>query len=274
VFPVAADCRRPLTPHGCKDASADDAIVRRLWSGREDANIALATGSASGVWVLDVDVKDGKDGRATLAMLQERHGALPQTWVSCTPSGGQHRFFAQPPGRVLTNRVNVVVEGCAGSGLDVRATGASVALPPSTKGGASYRWEVKPSGCPLASAPAWLLDVVDPPAPLRLALPHRPIRAGSLDRLARYGTTALDGECAAVAGMSPGSGRNQALFQASARLGELVGAGVLPRDHVEAELEDAASACGLIREDGLRSVKATIQSGLVRGLLNPREIAA
>jgi hypothetical protein len=45
-------------------------------SDTEEANIGLATGSVSGIWILDVD---GDQGRETLATLEEQHGQLPAT---------------------------------------------------------------------------------------------------------------------------------------------------------------------------------------------------
>ena len=93
VFQVAADCRSPLKgegfEHGCHTATCDPAKIERRWSMHPAANVALATGPASHVFVLDVDVKT-EDGRATLAVLEDENGWLAETWTARTPSGGQH----------------------------------------------------------------------------------------------------------------------------------------------------------------------------------------
>lgn len=47
TFPVSADCRRPLTKHGCKDASKTVEGVEALWRPCPTANVAVATGEAS-----------------------------------------------------------------------------------------------------------------------------------------------------------------------------------------------------------------------------------
>jgi putative DNA primase/helicase len=265
VFPVGADCRQPLTEHGYKDASRDPDAVRRLWAGRERANMALATGHVSGVFVLDVDVK-GADGFKTLADLEATHGSLPLSWRSKTPSDGAHLYFRQPE-RALRNRVNFR------PGLDVRTDGGSVALPPSRKPHGGYSWLIDPlDGCELADAPEWLLDIIDPPQPP--AQPYQPMKVTSTDRAARYVAAAVDRECGDLSRMGPNTGRNLKLFQAAANLGQLVGAGLLPQALAEGALERAATECGLWREDGAHAVRASISSGIRKGIARPREVRA
>src|SRR4051812_7944614 len=71
VFPVHAidalrrcscgrDCGRnagkhPRTPNGLLGATLDPSRIRDWWSRWPDANVAVATGDAAGIWVLDVD---------------------------------------------------------------------------------------------------------------------------------------------------------------------------------------------------------------------------
>jgi hypothetical protein len=262
VFPVAADCRRPLTPHGYKDASKASETLRRWWARWPQANMAVACGAASGVFVLDVDVK-GANGLRTLAELQAHHHNLPRTWCAATPNGGCHLWFRQPA-RELRNRVNFA------PGLDCRTDGGSVAVPPSRKANGVYHWEVAPWDCPLGEAADWLLHLIDPVPVVRP--PRPPIRGHNRDRLASYVAAAIDGECREVARMAANTGRNLRLFQAAARLGELAGAGLAPEVMITDALEAAADDCGLTREDGRRAVVATIASGLARGLAHPRQV--
>src|SRR3546814_13542153 len=60
-------------------------------------NIALATGERSGLFVLDVDVKNGAGGQETLARVQEVYGLLPPTRLVSTPSGGAPFDFSSHP---------------------------------------------------------------------------------------------------------------------------------------------------------------------------------
>ncbi len=263
VFPVGPDCRTPWCVHGCKDASKTPAEIKALFAGTTSANVAVATGVVSGVFVLDVDTK-GADGFATLAKLEAEHGGLPRTWLSSTPSGGAHYWFRQPD-RGLRNRVGFK------PGLDIRTTGGSAATPPSRKPNGPYAWVNDPAEVELADAPAWLLDLIDPPAPPRP--PMQPIRLDALDKTARYVLAAVDAECGQLARMGPSSGRNMRLFQAAANLGELVGAGLLGQDSAERALERAAEECGLLHDDGRRTIAGTITSGMRKGMANPREVS-
>ena len=284
VFPTGPTCKPGSLPKlklvdgepkgiACYDGSKDPDTIRAWWTRYPDANISVSTGELSGVFVLDVDAKDGFDGFADLERLQNEHGALPGTWRSTTPSGGAHIWFRQPD-RPITNRVHFrIPDGRGGqvkSGLDVRTTGGAAAAPPSRKANGPYQWREDPGDVPLADAPAWLLDLIDPPLPP--AKPFEPVHIASLDRTARYVEAAVNGECGDLAKMKPGSGRNLRLFMASANLGQLVGANLLLQSVAERALTQAATECGLAGEDGMRAVLATIASGMKKGLSQPREV--
>lgn len=236
--------------------------VARLFRGRHKFNIGIATGRRSGCFVLDIDCK-AIDGRETLAKLEAQHGALPKTWSVGTPSGGAHLYFANPLDRSVGNRASFA------AALDIRGEGGFVVAPPSTVDGASYRWLKHPTHHALAEAPQWLLELAAPQRPPP-HLPALPLQLHSLDRTARYVCSAINGECSDLASMARDSGRNQRLFIASARLGELIGAGLLRKEIAEAALERAAADCSLLAEDGVSAIRATIASGIRRGVQNQR----
>lgn len=279
VFGVGADCRTPFKvkerfEHGCWDATRDPDEIRWRWTDcHPRGNIAVATGDASGVLVIDVDNKNGIDGTAALARLEEWFSPLPESWLSTTPSEGEHRWFAQPPGLDLVNRVNLPVERDGQRvklhGLDIRSTGASVCVAPSSKPHGAYRWVRGPlDGASLAVAPDWLLKLCERPP---LPPPGPPLRMSDADRIGRYVAAAVNGELDQLMQCRPG-GRNQALFIASAKIGEFVGGNLLDYSMAETALESAADAIGLLREDGAVAVRGTIKSGLVRGMAQPREV--
>jgi hypothetical protein len=285
VFPVGPDCKpgslRKLHAVAdgeakmlaCYDATMDPEAIRAYWGRYPEANVSIATGPVSGLFVLDVDAKDGFDGHADINRLEAMHGTLPLSWRSATPSGGEHRWYRMPE-RALRNRVHFPYSDVIGqtikSGLDVRAYGAAAAAPPSRKPTGVYAWIEDPWTFPLADAPAWLLDIIDPPPPPRA--PPKPVRVSDLDRTSRYVAAAVDSECNTLAGMSRASGRNLRLFMAAANLGEFVGAGLLPQSVAEDALEGAAAECGLTHEDGPHAIRATIASGMRKGMANPREV--
>jgi Bifunctional DNA primase/polymerase, N-terminal len=124
--------KNPRTKRGCHDATTDEAQIREWWGRWASANIGIATGLESGLWVLDVD---GARGEQTLAELESAHGRLPETAEQVTGSGGRHVVFRYTAG--LKNRVRFA------PGLDVRTDGGYVVAAPSLHvSGRRYAWEV------------------------------------------------------------------------------------------------------------------------------------
>jgi hypothetical protein len=98
-----------------------------------DANVAIATGMESGIFVLDIDPRHGGD--KSLEMLENQYGSLPATLKSKTGNGGWHLFFRHP-GTPIPNLISKI-----GSGLDIRGDGGYVVAPPSLhQSGAYYQW--------------------------------------------------------------------------------------------------------------------------------------
>jgi Bifunctional DNA primase/polymerase, N-terminal len=90
--------KHPHTAHGLKDATTDEAQIRRWWRQWPDANIGGVTGEASGFIVMDVDPPHGGD--LSLGDLTAEHGPLPDTPESLTGTG-RHGFFHIPSNLVL-----------------------------------------------------------------------------------------------------------------------------------------------------------------------------
>lgn len=98
IFPIVPGRKTPLIEAWQRNAT-DDADMIGDWANKwPDANIAIATGMASDVVVIDVDQKPGKDGQATIAKLAKQGKALPPSPIALTPSGGRHLFFRAVPG--------------------------------------------------------------------------------------------------------------------------------------------------------------------------------
>jgi putative DNA primase/helicase len=125
--------KHPITPNGVKDASCDEADIRRWFSNGIAFNIGIATGSASGLVVLDIDPKN--DGNESIKQF-----TIPPTLEVITGSGGRHYYFALPQGTEIRNSA-----GKLAAGLDVRGEGGYVVAPPSIHiSGNEYRWAVDP----------------------------------------------------------------------------------------------------------------------------------
>jgi hypothetical protein len=147
VFPCRPRGKEPLTEHGCKDASVDPDLIEHWWHIEPEANIGIATGPASHIFVLDIDT-EGAEGE--LKKLEDEFGELPSTIESIT-ARGRHLFFEWPDKPVPNSA------GRVGPGLDIRGANGYVLAPPSIHpSGRAYAWSVDSAG-QLAGAPQWLL---------------------------------------------------------------------------------------------------------------------
>jgi Bifunctional DNA primase/polymerase, N-terminal/Protein of unknown function (DUF3987) len=142
--------KHPVTPHGLKDATSDAETIRYWWNQWPSANIAIATGAESGVFMLG---PDGQQGILDLARLEQEHGPLPATPRERSGSGGLHYYFAWPADGKVKNRKNH-----NGLKIDVRGSGGYSIAAPSVNGAGPYQWEVSPDQIEVAPAPQWLLD--------------------------------------------------------------------------------------------------------------------
>jgi len=142
--------KHPRTRHGFKDATTDPTKIKRWWRQWPDANVGIATGSESGLVVIDVDPDKGGD--ESLRLAQDRLGILPEGPISKTGGGGRHLLLAHPGGRV-PNRIGLA------DGLDVRGDGGYIVAPRSAhESGNRYEWEVLPTAVPLPDIPLPWLD--------------------------------------------------------------------------------------------------------------------
>lgn len=173
VFPLRPRDKVPLIAsaaggRGVLDATVDQDQIRRWWSAHPTANIGLATGKASSLFVVDVD--DAKGGTATMRTLVERHGKIPPTRRSRT-GGGWHLLF-ELPARPVRMGANVL-----GPGVDTRSTGGYIVAPPSVHpNGTRYRWLSLDAPAPL---PEWIVRLAAPPPVTSAATP--PARPGGSD---------------------------------------------------------------------------------------------
>lgn len=144
IFPCQPDKKPYPGTHGFKDASNDHDQIAAWWTAHPEALVGMATGN--GVAVIDLDVKNGKDGFTELKKLEAVHGQLPTTFTVETVSGGAHLYFSYDPNaNILKSSADKLAQG-----VDVRAQGGYVIAPPSA--GYSVKHDM-----PLAQLPnAWL----------------------------------------------------------------------------------------------------------------------
>ena len=256
LFPCRPCDKRPILKDWPSRATTIAGTIVGWWRQWPTANLAIATGPASGIFVLDVD-RHSADGNATLAELEARHGGLPETIMQRTGGGGLQLFFHWPHGHDIRNSA-----GRLGPGLDIRGDGGYALVPPSVHpSGRPYRWKCS---TPLAVAPPWLLDLIDPP---KSAPSRRSTRWDRSLAASRYAEIALRRELAALQTAPPGT-RNHSLNKAAFSLAQLAGAGLLDPKATTRLLAGAALAAGLAKHE----VAATLRSGFEAGYCRPREI--
>lgn len=140
-----------MLPRWQEIATSDEATLREWWRAKPTANIGVATekfGDGAALLVIDVDVKNGKNGLKSITELEEEYGELPETKTVRTPSGGFHVYFLAP--HAVKSSV-----GQLGDGIDIRSSGALVVAEGSSIGGRVYSSE---NESPIAPAPQWLID--------------------------------------------------------------------------------------------------------------------
>jgi hypothetical protein len=230
-------------------ATTDPDRIRAAWS-RAPFNVGIATGP-SGLLVVDLDTpehkgsSDAPDGAATFGALCERAGqAVPDTYRTRTPSGGQHLYFTAPDGVRLPSTVEAIADS-----VDTRAWGGYVVAVGSTTPAGTYE---ALCGLVAVALPGWLQTILQP-APKTSQAPSVAVTGQSR----RYADTALANETRNVATAQVGE-REAKLFRAARALGRFVAWGDLPRSVVEQALQEGGESAGLTAAE----CRSTLRSAL------------
>jgi len=146
VLPLVPGRKNPLTPNGKDDASRDPDVIRQWWAQYPDANIGLLAGDD--LLFVDFDPRNGGDVNAL---------ELPETLTATTASGGTHKVFRRPEGKLRAHLPEY-------EGIDyIRDRNYIVVAPsriaPGIYGhmpdGGTYDW--LDVGTPIADLPTWLV---------------------------------------------------------------------------------------------------------------------
>lgn len=140
VFPVRQGGKEPATEHGVKDATTNTMQIKSWWA-YLPYNIGIATGPESGIFVIDVDPRNGGKWRPS---------PEEETLTVRTGGGGWHYYYQWPEGAAkLRSRRDV--------GIDVKGAGGYVVAPPSVTTGPYTYDAVASSGPYPRPAPAHIL---------------------------------------------------------------------------------------------------------------------
>ncbi len=221
--------------HGLRDATTDPDKIRYWWRDHPDRNIGIRTG-APGPDVIDVDVREDGSGMPAWKRLREAglvSGAQAQI---LTPSTGMHLYYrgtGQTGGQ------------CRSQHIEVKAQGACITAPPSSRAGGSYIVVHHEPGSGATISWPEIRDFLEPErrGSPRVRREPRPAGETSLDRLVHFVSTRGEGD------------RNFPVFYAAKQLAI---AGQLDGDAVE-RLVQAAVESGL--RGGAREARTSIASG-------------
>lgn len=112
--------KKPLITDWINKATNDYDKAIELFKPFSNCQIGVATGKGSGITVVDVDVKNGKNGFHTLDAMGIE---IPPTIIQTSPSGGKHLFFKYTD--ELRNSVSTI------ESVDVRNDGGFIVIEPS-----------------------------------------------------------------------------------------------------------------------------------------------
>ena len=240
VFPVATT-KAPTCPSGFKAASTDPEVVHDLWDRWPGPLVGIATGSVSGIDVLDLDRQHG-----AAAWWIENREKIPATRCHRTRSGGLHLLFRHHAGlRCSTAKI--------APGVDVKAENGCVVWWPSA--GLPVLADISLGA--VADWPNWLIDLAKPSPKAAAPVYVRPSIPPDGTRRERYARAALCNAADRVASAPAGS-RNTTLNSMVFQLARFVADGTLDPQDIADSLAVAALATGLDR----REVIATIASAM------------
>lgn len=244
IFPatVLPDGKKiPLVDRWQERATNDPAQIQQ-WQEQFRDRLKLwgcPTGSVNGIYVLDIDVKNGVNGFEKLK--EKGVDQFPNTAYQYTPSGGLHLIFKDDPNLNLRNSANREM------GVDTRGEGGWIGL-----------YDIKNIEH-LAEIPSWVHTIVRKPVNQIDPTKKNQVVLNPVFALEQYQKSLQ-----AILAAQPGE-RNQTLNTHAYVIGKLVVAGAIPYDTAFADLTNAAKSIGLDPYE----TQATILSGLKGGAANP-----
>ena len=235
--------KHPRLRHGVLEASSDPAVVEAWWRQWPDANVGLATGVGSGVYVVDLDGPD--------AIAAWRELALPAGWRSIT-GGGEHHVYSIAEPLPSTHWK-------LGRGIDTRGDGGYIVAPPSMhRTGRRYRWDDHGDGHP-PSLPAAIVEALTPTAIATPAAPPRISFAGTTP----YGEGVLRNGVKAIR-LAPKGARNSTLNDRAFIVGQFVGGGEINPIGIAEILVEAST------DEDRKKVRTTVERALHDGAMHPK----
>jgi hypothetical protein len=224
-----------LTCHGFYAATLDPHRVAAMLAKVPGGLLAVRTGTASGLLVVDVDPPNG--GRI--------HAALMTLTAAVATGGGGWHLYYEYPGIPLLGKLP------GRPGVDIKGNGGYVTAPPSVHPGTGrpYRWA---GHWPVAEMPAALRAALTPPPPAAAAPLSGPPPAREAGGISS--PPALLVSLLRAVQTAPEGRRRVTLYGAARGVARMVAVGAL----TEADARAALTAAGLAACQTARDTRAAI----------------
>ncbi len=149
IIPVGADKKPLITWEPFQHRRPVNAEVREWFEKLSPAGIAVVTGKISRVCGVDLDkYKPEFDAEAVEQLLPDSI----ETPTSRTPRGGNHLIFAMPDSELRSR--NALMPG-----VDLKAEGGYIILPPSRNESGNYEWLISPDEVKPVALPHALINI-------------------------------------------------------------------------------------------------------------------
>jgi len=150
LFPVVAREKHPLISEWQKKATTDRGQIDRWAKEFVGCNWGIATGRASGCFVVDVD---GDAGFASVKTWHNEHGESWGNTLLADTGKGRHLYYRFPPDVKVRNSAGKIAPG-----IDIRGEGGYVVSPGSVHpSGSLYCIKIE---LPIVEAEQWLLELI------------------------------------------------------------------------------------------------------------------
>lgn len=148
VFPIIPGTKKPAVKwKHLQSEKMNEKTLGYMIRYYANYNIAIVTGSISGIAVVDVD---GEEGTNNL-----KEYSLPDT-LTVKTARGYHLYYSLPEGVALSSAIGLMPK------VDVKADGGYVIAPPSVSADrVQYKWNMSPSGLKsLPPLPEWVIQKI------------------------------------------------------------------------------------------------------------------
>jgi hypothetical protein len=235
-----------------KHATTELAVIAdwcRRWP-RMDLAVALP----STVVVVDLDVRDGRDGFGVFTGLADVHADEVATIQAVTSSGGRHLWF-DADGHAFRNDKLKKRDGTP-AGFELKTVGGYVVVPP-----APGRYWLP--GSSMLKAPDWLKELF----PVRAPIPIAPAKAARAHT--PYGRMTLDRLCLRIALARKGE-QDDTRTQLAFIIGSYLGGGELEAEDAWTQVVAAARAAETGTDANALRKETCLRRAFERGMSRPR----